>query len=55
MLAPCHLDDAVWLDDRWRELLPISRAARQKPLELDDPTLLRKLVDDFLRQRKAIE
>lgn len=54
-LEPYHFDDAGWVADRWCELLPISRAARQKLLELDDPALRLKLVDDFLRQRKVID
>ncbi len=54
-IEPYRFDDAGWVADRWCELLPISLAARQKLLELDDPELRLKLVDDFLRQRKVID
>ncbi len=53
-LEPYRFDDAGWVADRWCELLPISLAARQKLLELDDPALRLQLVDDFLRERKVI-
>jgi Lon protease-like protein len=49
-----HLDDAGWVANRWCELLPISLAAKQKLMELDEPNLRLSLVDDFLRERKVI-
>jgi uncharacterized protein len=51
---PLRLDDAGWVANRWCELLPISLAAKQKLMELDDPTLRLKLVDEFLRSRQVV-
>jgi hypothetical protein len=51
---PLQLDDAGWVANRWCELLPISLAAKQKLMELDDPTLRLKLVDEFLRSRQVV-
>ena len=51
---PLRLDDAGWVANRWCELLPISLAAKQKLMELEDPTLRLQLVDDFLRSRKVV-
>ena len=49
-----RLDDAAWVANRWCELLPVSLAAKQKLMELDEPMLRLSLVDDFLRDRKVI-
>lgn len=54
VLKPWRFDDAGWVADRWSELLPITLAARQKLLELDDGVLRLRLVADFLRQKKVI-
>ena len=51
---PLRLDDAGWVANRWCELLPISLAAKQKLMELEDPTLRLKLVDEFLRSRQVV-
>lgn len=51
---PLQLDDAGWVANRWCELLPISLAARQKLMELDDPLTRLQLVDEFLRSRQVI-
>jgi hypothetical protein len=51
---PMRLDDAGWVANRWCELLPVSLAARQKLMELDDPVVRLQLVDDFLRGRKVV-
>jgi Lon protease-like protein len=51
---PLQLDDAGWVANRWCELLPISAAAKQKLMELDDPALRLKLVDEFLRSRQVV-
>jgi Lon protease-like protein len=52
---PMQLDDAGWVANRWCELLPISLAAKQKLMELDDPALRLKLVDDFLRSKQVVK
>jgi Lon protease-like protein len=51
---PLQLDDAGWVANRWCELLPISAAAKQKLMELDDPALRLKLVDEFLRSKQVV-
>ena len=51
---PYRLDDAGWVANRWCELLPISLAARQKLLELEDPVIRLSLVDGYLRDKKVI-
>jgi hypothetical protein len=40
--------------NRWCELLPISLAAKQRLMELDDPVVRLRLVDEFLRKRGVI-
>jgi Lon protease-like protein len=52
---PWRLNDAGWVANRWCELLPISMAARQKLMELDDALMRLSLVHDFLREHKVIE
>ncbi|MDQ2778132.1 MAG: LON peptidase substrate-binding domain-containing protein [Pseudomonadota bacterium] len=51
---PYRLDDAGWVANRWCELLPISLAAKQKLMELEDPVIRLSLVDGFLRDKKVI-
>lgn len=51
---PFRLDDAGWVANRWCELLPISLAARQKLMALDDPVIRLSLVDGYLRDKKVI-
>jgi Lon protease-like protein len=51
---PYRFDDAAWVGNRWCELLPISLAAKQKLMELDDPQLRLKLVDEFLRGKGVV-
>ena len=51
---PYRLDDAGWVANRWAELLPISLAAKQKLMELDDPVIRLSLVDGYLRDRKVV-
>ena len=53
-LAPHRFDDAGWVANRWCELLPIPVAAKQKLLELRDPLMRLKIVDDFLRQKGVL-
>jgi len=52
---PLRLDDAGWVANRWCELLPISLAAKQKLMELDDPAVRLKLVDEFLRSKQVVK
>lgn len=51
---PLQLDNASWVANRWCELLPISAAAKQRLMELDDPALRLKLVDEFLRSKQVV-
>ncbi|WP_309638370.1 LON peptidase substrate-binding domain-containing protein [Methylibium sp.] len=53
-LEPYHFDEAGWLANRWCEILPISLAAKQKLMELPDPLVRLKLVDDFLRSKGVV-
>jgi uncharacterized protein len=54
-LEPYELNSAAWVANRWCEILPISQLAKQKLMELPDPTMRLKLVDDFLRSKGVIE
>ncbi len=47
-LAPHRLDDAGWVANRWCEILPISGAAKQRLMTLDEPVLRLQLVQDYL-------
>jgi Lon protease-like protein len=51
---PHRLDDAGWVANRWCELLPVSLAAKQKLMELEDPALRLRVVDEFLRDKKVV-
>ncbi|MEO5733037.1 MAG: LON peptidase substrate-binding domain-containing protein [Rubrivivax sp.] len=51
---PHRLDEAGWVANRWCELLPVSIAAKQKLMELDDPVIRLSLVDGFLRDKKVV-
>ena len=51
---PLQLDDAGWVANRWCELLPISLAARQKLMALEEPVVRLRLVDEFLRSRQIV-
>ena len=51
---PFRLDDAGWVANRWCELLPVSLAAKQKLMELDDPMLRLSIVDGYLRDKKVV-
>ncbi len=53
-LEPYHFDNAGWLANRWCEILPIPLAAKQKLMELPDPLMRLKLVDDFLRSKGVV-
>ena len=51
---PFRLDDAGWVANRWCELLPVSLAAKQKLMQLEDPVIRLSLVDGFLRDKKVV-
>ena len=51
---PFRLDDAGWVANRWCELLPVSLAAKQKLMELEDPVLRLSIVDGYLRDKKVV-
>lgn len=53
-IEPHRLDEAGWVANRWCELLPVSIAAKQKLMELDDPVIRLSLVDGFLRDKKVV-
>jgi len=53
-LEPFRFDDAGWVANRWCEILPISLAAKQKLMTLDDPLIRLQLVDEFLRSKGVI-
>lgn len=52
--APYRLDDAGWVANRWCELLPVSLAAKQRLMELEDPVVRLSLVDGYLRDKKVV-
>jgi len=52
---PFQMNDAGWVANRWCEILPISLAAKQKLMELEEPTLRLKLVDEFLRGKGVVQ
>ena len=51
---PYRLADAGWVANRWCELLPLPLSARQKLMELLDPTIRLSLVDAYLRDKKIV-
>jgi uncharacterized protein len=51
---PFRLDDAGWVANRWCELLPVSLAAKQKLMALEDPALRLQLVDEYLRGKRVV-
>ena len=53
-LTPHRFSDAGWVANRWCEVLPISLAAKQRLMVLDEPLLRLKLVDDYLRGKGVI-
>jgi Lon protease-like protein len=53
-LEPFRLADAGWVANRWCEILPISLAAKQKLMQLDDPLIRLQLVDEFLRNKGVV-
>jgi uncharacterized protein len=53
-LEPFHFDDAGWVANRWCEILPIPMAAKQRLMELEDPVVRLRLVDEFLRSKGVV-
>lgn len=51
---PHALDEAGWVANRWCEILPISLAAKQRLMELEDPVMRLQLVDEFLRTKGVV-
>jgi uncharacterized protein len=51
---PLRLDDAGWVANRWCEILPISLAAKQRLMALDDAALRLSLVDEYLRGKQVV-
>jgi len=51
---PYRLGEAGWVANRWCELLPLSLAAKQKLMALDDPVIRLSLVDGYLRDKKVV-
>jgi Lon protease-like protein len=54
ILEPYRFESAGWVANRWCELLPISVTAKQKLMELPDPLVRLKLVDEFLRSKGVV-
>lgn len=53
-LEPYRFDLAGWVANRWCELLPIPQQARQRLMELPDPIMRLKLVDEYLRSKGLV-
>jgi uncharacterized protein len=53
-IKPYRFDDAGWVANRWCELLPISLAAKQKLMQLEDPQMRLRLVDEYLRGKGVV-
>ena len=53
-LQPHRLDDAGWVANRWCEILPISSAAKQRLMVLDEPVLRLKLVQEYLQGKGVV-
>jgi Lon protease-like protein len=53
-LKPFHFEDAGWVANRWCEILPISLAAKQRLMALDDPSARLQLVVEFLRNKGVV-
>ncbi|MBK1615357.1 peptidase S16 [Rubrivivax gelatinosus] len=51
---PYRFGDAGWVANRWCELLPVSLAAKQKLMELEDPVIRLSIVDGYLRDKQII-
>jgi hypothetical protein len=51
---PFQLDDAGWVANRWCEILPVSLAAKQRLMALEDAALRLSLVDEYLRGKRVV-
>lgn len=51
---PLQWRDAGWVANRWCELLPITLGAKQRLMELEEPSMRLQLVDEFLRSRQVL-
>lgn len=51
---PYHFDQAGWVANRWCEILPISLLAKQRLMELAEPSLRLQLVDEYLRGKGVV-
>jgi uncharacterized protein len=51
---PYRFDDAGWVANRWCEILPISLAAKQRLMMLEEPQLRLRLVDEYLRGKGVV-
>jgi uncharacterized protein len=54
-LQPYEFENAGWVANRWCEILPIPLGAKQKLMELSDPSVRLKLVADFLRSKGVVK
>ena len=52
--SPYQFDSCAWVANRLCELLPIPISAKQKLMELNDPSARLSLVQQFLQQRKIL-
>lgn len=53
-LQPYEFDNAGWVANRWCEILPIPLSAKQKLMELSDPSVRLELVAEFLRGKGVV-
>jgi Lon protease-like protein len=51
---PYRFDDAGWVANRWCELLPVPLQAKQRLMQLDDPLVRLRLVDEYLRNKGVV-
>jgi Lon protease-like protein len=54
-MQPYRFDHSGWVANRWCEILPIPIAAKQKLMELPDPLVRLRLVDEFLRGKGVVK
>ena len=51
---PYHLDSCAWVSNRLCEVLPVPLKAKQKLMELEDPQMRLRLVDEYLRGKGVV-
>lgn len=54
-LQPYDFENAGWVANRWCEILPIPLSAKQKLMELSDPSVRLQLVAEFLRSKGVVK